>query len=68
MEIERAGRPLDENHSFRTGLVLGELLKKDIDAEPVIDDYGNYTNTIKIIDQDWGIFYIGVFPETTREF
>lgn len=67
MEIERVGAPFDANHAFRIGQVLGKLLKMRVPAEPVIDDYGNYTNTIRITDED-GDYFIGVFPETPREF
>lgn len=61
--IEQNGSFLDQNHALRAGLAIGILLKSGLFAAPVIDDYGNYTNTIRIEDDEWGEFYLGVFPE-----
>jgi hypothetical protein len=35
-------------HALLTGMLLGELLRQDVDATPVIDPQSNYTDMIAI--------------------
>lgn len=39
---------LDPNIALHTGLVLGTLLKHGVEAEPVLDRNGDYTEEITI--------------------
>lgn len=42
----------DPNHALRAGMALGVLLKHGLDAEPGIDEAGNYTDVITF-DYPW---------------
>jgi hypothetical protein len=41
------GVRMDENLAFRVGLLMGELAKKGVRAEPVLDENG-FTDTIHV--------------------
>jgi len=34
--------------AFRTGLLLGEFMSRGVDAAPIVDAEGNYTNVIEV--------------------
>ena len=34
--------------AFRVGLLLGEFMNRGVDAAPIIDDEGNYTEVIEV--------------------
>ncbi len=45
---------IDERHTFYVGWVLGIARHNGVDAEPVLDDDGNYTDRLAIPLADRG--------------
>ena len=39
---------MDGTLAFRVGLLLGEFMNRGVDAKPIIDDDGNYTDVIEV--------------------
>ncbi len=39
---------VNSQHALESGWILGYLLKKEVHAEPVKDEEGNYTDVIQI--------------------
>lgn len=43
-----ASKPVSPEHALLTGMVLGVALRQGVEAVPVIDDDGDYTDTLEI--------------------
>lgn len=51
---------LDAWHALYVGRVLGIALRHGLPATPVLDDAGNYTDTIRIAADDEGAISLSV--------
>jgi hypothetical protein len=39
---------MDSTLAFRVGLLLGEFMNRGVEAKPIIDGEGNYTDVIEV--------------------
>jgi len=53
----------DDNHALLAGMAIGVLMQAGMDAEPEIDNAGDYTDVIQFTDQTGEyIFRVKVLP------
>jgi len=53
--------PADGNHALLIGMVWGSLMR-DLDAETIIDENGDYLDTIRV-RRPSGVYLIRITPE-----
>lgn len=57
---------MDGNHALLTGEILGALWNSGLDANPVIDEDGDYTYTI-IVKRPSGNWRLTIAPDYQKE-